>query len=159
MIMDFDLRNYEPTMKYVYNDDPKEKEIIEFSQFLRNNKDSYILLYHGTSTRHDILSEGLLRTNKKRRNSYQSESGYVYLSVFPSSARMFGEIAYPRDVVCVYSARVKIGELLADKDQLRNKRLFGGFNIGNTLADSLIFGHGARIKRDLLPYELRKTTF
>lgn len=157
--MDIDLRNYKPTIKYVYNDDPNKKDIKEFSQFLRNHKDSYILLYHGTSTKHNILSEGLLRTNKKRRNSYQSESGYVYLSVFPSSARMFGELAYPHNAVCVYCVRIKIEEILADKDQLRNKRIFGGFNIGNTLAESLIFGHGARVKRDLLPYELRKTTF
>ena len=154
-----DLRNYEPTMKYIYGEEPTKKEVKDFSDFLRRNNEEYITLYHGTSSRHEIAKEGLLRTNRKRRNSYQSQSGYVYLSVFPSSARLFGEIAYPYDKVCVYAVCLKVRELCADKDQLRNKRLFGGFEIGNTLSESLIFGHGARVKRDVMPYELHMTDF
>lgn len=154
-----DLKNHEPTMKYIYNDEPTRKDVKEFQDILRCNKESYIILYHGTSEKNDIAKEGLLRTNRKRRNSYQSESGYVYLSIFPSFARMFGEIAYPHDHVCVYAVRLKVRELLPDKDQLRNKRLFGNLDIGNTLSDSFIFGHGARVKRDIKPYELRMTGY
>ena len=157
--MEIDLRNYEQTKKYVYNDTPTAKEIKQFAQILRQYREEYIILYHGTSSRHDIASEGLLRTSRKRRNSYQSQSGYVYLSVFPSSARLFGEIAYPHDKVCVYAVRLKVRELCADKAQLRNKRLFGNFYIGNTLSESLIFGHSARVKRDIKTYELRMTDF
>ena len=157
--MEIDLRNYEPTIKYVYNDIPTAKEIKQFAQILRQNRETYIILYHGTSARHNITTEGLLRTNRKRRNSYQSTSGYVYLSIFPSSARMFGEIAYPHEQVCVYAVRMKVRELLPDKDQLRNKRLYGNFDIGNSLSESLICCHGARVKRDINNYELRMTDF
>ena len=106
------------------------------------------------------MHQGMLKTTLHRRNSYQSASGYVYLSIWPSSARMFGELAYPKQDVTVYAVDVKIRELLPDLDQLRNKRLFGNFdNIGMTLADSLIFGHGARVRREIKPYEIHITSY
>lgn len=89
----------------------------------------------------------------------QSATGFVYLSIYPQSARTFGELAYPRKQVTVYAVDIKIKELLPDKDQLRNKRLYGQFDIDDTLADSLIFGHGARVKRNILPYELSSTDY
>ena len=145
--------------KYIYNESPSKEDISELNRFLKKNKDSYIILFHGTSVRHRIKEQGLLKTTAKRRKSYQSESGYVYLSLFPSSARLFGEIAYPHDNVCVYSIRIPVKELKADKDQLRNKRLFSEEDVGNTLAESLIFGHGARVKRNILPYEIQLTIY
>lgn len=145
--------------KYIYNDIPKKEDIKELSRLLKNNKDSYITLYHGTSVRHRIKEQGLLKTTARRRNSYQSESGYVYLSLFHSSARLFGELAYPYDKVCVYAIKIRIKELKADKDQLRNNRLFANEDVGNTLADSFVFGHGARVKRNIFPYELQLTDF
>lgn len=145
--------------KFVYNDSPSLQDIKDFSSFLRKNKEEFITLFHGTSQRHNITEKGLLRTNRRRRNSYQSENGYVYLSVFPSSARLFGEIAYPHDKVCVYQVCVKIKDIKPDLDQIRNKRHWGNCNIGNTLAESLCFCHGARIKRDVMPYELKVTDY
>ena len=108
------------------------------------------------------MHEGLLRTTSRRRNSAQSESGYVYLSIYPSSAKTFGEIAYPRDEVIVYAVDIKIKELKPDKDQLVNKRRwgYGQFDfLGDSLAESLIFGHGARVRRDIRPYEIKKTDY
>ncbi len=145
--------------KYIYNDIPSKEDINNLSSLLRSNKDSFITLYHGTSVKHKVTEQGLLRTTARRRNSYQSESGYVYLSLFPSSARLFGELAYPHDKVCVYAVNIRIGELKADKDQLRNKRIFSKIDIGNTLAESFVYGHGARVRRNVFPYELKLTNF
>ena len=156
----FDLYRYEPLQKYFYNDEPSEKDIKELNRWLKAHKDDYVYLYHGTSSKLDIMKEGLLRTTMKRRRSYQSSSGWVYLSIFPATARTFGEMGYPSDEITVYKARVKIKELRPDDDQLRNKRLWSGnASIGTTLGDSLCYGHGARVKRDLFPFELERTDF
>ena len=61
-----------------------------------------------------------------------------------------------RIVKCII---VKIKELKPDINQLNNKRRYFDFEIGNSLAESLIFGHGARIKRSIKPYEIRLTNF
>lgn len=37
-----------------------------------------------------------------------------------------------------------------------NKRIYGGFDVQDTLADSLIFGSGARVKRDIAQYEIKE---
>ena len=71
-------------------------------------------------------------------------------------------MGYPYDTVVVYAVDVKIKELRPDTDQLYNKRMYmTGDNgeIGNSLADSLIFGHGARIKRALKPWEIKMTDY
>jgi hypothetical protein len=57
-----------------------------------------------------------LPTSAKRRNSYQSTSGYVYLSVWPSLARTFGELGNPYDDVVVYAVDIKVKELKPDLD-------------------------------------------
>ena len=106
------------------------------------------------------MSQGILKTTSRRRNSAQSTSGFVYLSLYPDSARTFGELAYPKQDVLVYSVDIKIKELKPDSDQLRNKRLWDAeCKIGDTLADSLIFGHGARVARNIYPYEIGVTEY
>ena len=60
----------------------------------------------------------------------------------------------------VYAVIVKVQDLRPDKDQLFNKRRWDDSKkIGDTLADSLVYGRGARVKRNIYPYEIRETEF
>jgi hypothetical protein len=132
-----------------------KKAITEFKKWLNDHRHCYCHLYHGTDGNLPILEEGLKRTSSKTKKSYQSGIGYVYLSVFPDSAKTFGDIAYPYSKeTSVYKVCLNIGELLPDKDQLTNMRSYGGMNLGNSLSESLIYGNGACIKRNILPYEI-----
>ena len=154
----FDLLEDEETSKFftLFTSEYDRKLVSEFNRWLRRHKEDYVRLYHGTSSKHDILGQGILKTTKRMRNSVQSESGFVYLSVYPNTAKTFGELSYPYDEASVYSVVIKIKELKPDTDQLRNKRLWGKdfLELGNTLADSLIYGSGARVKRNIEPYEI-----
>lgn len=128
---------------------PTEKDIKDLRAFLRQDPERMVRLYHGTSADLPIMEEGLLPTSSTRRHSLASSSGYVYLSVFPGSAEDFGRMGAPGKATQVYAVVVPVRRLLADHDQLRQRRYWGGgyFNsIGATLADSLVFGHGARVK-------------
>lgn len=137
----------------MYDESPES--IARLNKWLRSHKDTTVRLYHGTGAGRPIMQQGLLPTSAKRRNSYQSTSGYVYLSVWPSLARMFGELSNPYDEVVVYAVDIKVKELKPDLDQLYNKRATGAYDYaGNTLADSLIIGHGARVRRKIWPYEI-----
>lgn len=83
--------------------------------------------------------------------------GFVYLSIYPRHARDFASMAYPGKEVKVYGVTVPIRELMADKDQLRNQRHFAGREIPkDNLTFSLAFGHGARLKRRVWPYEIEE---
>ena len=129
----------------------------EFKKALRKNKgEDYVLMYHGTSCENPIMEQGLKRTKNSTKKSLQSQTGYVYLTVYPSMAKTFAEMAYPYEDVCVYQVFVKVKDLKPDSDQLKNKRMWGEKPIGNTLSDSLIHGRGARLKRDVMPYEIKK---
>lgn len=140
--------------KYFYKD-VTVKEIKEFNKFLNTHKEHYVLLYHGTSSQIPVLNQGLYKTSQKTKKSLQSQSGFVYLSIFPDMAKTFGKMAYPYDDINVYEVFVKIKELKPDLDQLYNKRQYSGINIGNSLAESLIYGHGARVARNIYPYEIK----
>ena len=148
-----------PDTSIIYNEEASQKQRLAFSKWLRQHREDYVRLYHGTDSEIPILKDGLKKTSTQTKKSMQSATGFVYLSIYPQSARTFGELAYPRKQVTVYAVDIKIKELLPDKDQLRNKRLYGQFDIDDTLADSLIFGHGARVKRNILPYELSATDY
>ena len=148
-----------PDTSIIYNEEASQKQRLAFSKWLRQHREDYVRLYHGTDSDIPILKDGLKKTSTRTKKSMQSATGFVYLSIYPQSARTFGELAYPRKQVTVYAVDIKIKELLPDKDQLRNKRLYGQFDIDDTLADSLIFGHGARVKRNILPYELSTTDY
>jgi len=103
------------------------------------------------------MDQGIKRTKNSTKRSLQSETGYVYLSVYPNMAKTFGEVGYAGKKACVYQVFVKIKDLKPDHDQLRNKRYWSKDpSIGNRLIDSLLYGHGARVKRDILPYEIKK---
>ena len=148
-----------PDTSIIYNEEASQKQRLAFSKWLRQHREDYVRLYHGTDSDIPILKDGLKKTSTRTKKSMQSATGFVYLSIYPQSARTFGELAYPKKQVTVYAVDIKIKELLPDKDQLRNKRLYGQFDIDDTLADSLIFGHGARVKRNILPYELSATDY
>ena len=93
-----------------------------FNRWLSLHRNDYVVLYHGTSANIPVMTEGLRKTSLKTKRSIQSETGYVYLSLWPDSARTFGEISYPYDDVKVYAVIVKVQDLRPDKDQLFNKR-------------------------------------
>lgn len=152
-----DTRHHEWLYNHVSGDSP---EVRRLHRFLLNNRDKNCILYHGTAEEIPILEQGLKKTSNRNKKSLQSQSGYVYLSTYPSHARMFGEMAYPSKKVVVYQVTISLYELRPDKDQLRNKRLFGGVTIiKEDLATSLAVGHAARVKRNIWPFEIRLTEF
>lgn len=133
---------------------PTDKEIKSLNTYLQQNKDKTIRLYHGTNADFDIANEGLKPTSSRTRKSLQSASGFVSLSVYPGMARTFGEMAYPGKAIKVHAVEIPISKLKADLDQLRNRRLFAEQEVGNTLAESLVYGHGAKVKGPVEPYQI-----
>lgn len=132
-----------------------KEDIGKLNKFLRDNKYKAIKLYHGTSIENDIDNKGLLKTKISTKKSIQSMPGYVYLSLYKETAKTFAEIAYPHNNVVVYEVHVQIASLLADKDQIRNKRLHGSYSIGDSLAESALYGSGFRVKDDIPPYMIK----
>lgn len=134
---------------------PKDKAA--FSSFLNSHRSDFVRLYHGTSKKHEVLGSGLLPTSSKRRNSLQSQSGYVYLTYDPQTALSFARMGYAGQYkydLVVYAVEVTIGRLLPDHDQLFNKRMYTDLEIGKSLADSLIYGRGARVKGKIEPHQV-----
>jgi hypothetical protein len=141
---------------HLFHGTPSEKQIQEFDRWLKANPDALIRLYHGTSSLNPIETQGLKKTSATRRNSLQSRSGYVYLSVYPGIAQDFARFASANRGAndegfknALYSTELRISELSPDADQLRNQRMFAGRDVKNTLAHSLVFGRGARFKGNI----------
>lgn len=134
---------------------PGDKEIRELNRWLRANRDKFVRLFHGTKKKYPIIEQGLLPCGRSRRNSLQSASGFVCLSVFPRTAEDFGRLGGNyNDEVVVYAVDTLVANLKPDTDQLRNRRMWGGghySHVGNTLADSLVYGSGARVKGKIYP--------
>ncbi|MEJ8837644.1 GNAT family N-acetyltransferase [Ramlibacter sp. AN1133] len=150
----------DPAFHHLFFGTPSAQDIAEFARWLRERPDCFVRLYHGTAAKHPVQEQGLLPTSMRRRNSYQSANGYVCASVYPSHAHQFGVMSALNsggDVsgyrVAVYPVTVTLRRLCADLDQLRNRRM-GGVDCGNSLAESLIFGHGARMRGRVEPYAL-----
>jgi hypothetical protein len=120
-----------------------------------------IILFHGTSKKNNIKDEGILKTTARRKRSLQSRVGRVSLSLYPSTAQLFGELAYPGEEIEVYAVCVPFRDLIADTDQLANKRAalteYGDSSkhIKNTLPHSFFYGSGAWLKRHVHNYEVR----
>lgn len=135
-----------------------------FNQWLREHRDSFVRLYHGSSAHLTsvIREQGLRPTSTTRRNSLQSSNGYVSLSVYAGSAFEFGKQASLNKAaaadgahVVVYPVVTTIRRLLSDRDQIGNKRLFGERpDIGDSLAESLMHGSGARVRGAIPPTAL-----
>lgn len=130
-------------------------DIDSLNKWFKDNKDNYIKLYHWTSPQWNILDEWLKATSSKTARSLQSWKWYVYLSFDPARAKTFWEMAYAWKTPKVYEIKVKIWDLLADTDQLWNKRYWGeNQNIWNTLADSLLYWKWFRVKWNIEPYKI-----
>lgn len=136
--------------------EPTAQVLNDFKNFVKSNKDTIVRMYHGTNSEFNILQEGLKPTTNRSKRSIQSSIGYVYLNIYPSMAKTFGEMAYPQTEITVYSVDISLGNLVADKDQLSNKRYWSEKCIGNTLADSISYGHGARVKGKIESYKISK---
>ena len=123
-----------------------ERQRRDFRRLLARDRD--VRLYHATSTEHPVWARGLLPTSSKRRRSYQSGSGYVYLSYDPMRALGFAAHGYPgQGPYVVYAVVMPVRQLRPDPDQLANKRYHCERpDIGHTLTDSMIHGGGARVK-------------
>lgn len=70
-------------------------------------------------------------------------------------AKTFAKLAYPNEDIIVYEAHIQIISLLPDTDQLKNKRINSDYNIGFSLADSIIYGNGVRVKGDVPLYMVK----
>lgn len=130
------------------------EDLAALQAFLDANPNRLIRLYHGTAAKHPVTEKGLLPTTATRRNSLQSASGFVCLSIYPGMAEDFARMAYPGQPRVVYAVDIPIRDLLPDLDQLRNKRYWGeksSMEIRDTLADSLAIGSGARVKGRISP--------
>lgn len=145
----------DPAWHDVFYDEPSEKRVRGLNTFLQAHPAQVVRLYHGTGASVPVLVKGLLPTSEGRRRSLQSAPGYVYLSVYPGMARTFGEMGYPGEAVAVYAVDIPVNQLRADLDQLRNQRLWAQRKVGDTLAESLAFGRGARVRGKISPDRIR----
>jgi hypothetical protein len=134
-----------------------DKNIKTLNDFLRSNKGNLIKLYHGTGADNDIENEGLKTTKESTKKSFQSQTGFVYLSIYKDSAKLFGDVAYPYQDTKVVEVEIAISNLKADKDQLYNMRANSNKEVGETLADSAIHGNGFRVKGNIPPYMIKNT--
>lgn len=130
---------------HLFYRDPTATEVRDFGLWLRGHPNDFVSLYHGTLDRNPVMEKGLLPTTDLRRRSLQSTAGSVYLSVYPGMAKTFGEMGYPGSSVVVYKVSLTIRRLKADTDQLRNQRQFAKRAVGKSLAESLAYGHGAKV--------------
>jgi hypothetical protein len=137
---------------------PSMEKVKEIKAVIDANKDKYnpvyMKFYHGTSPTLDIEGEGLLPTSKNRRRSYQSTSGYVYLANTPERAKSFGDLGNGGKST-VYEVLVPVSKMLADKDQLANQR-GTGVKVGDTVAESIVYGGGVRVKGKIDPWQIKK---
>lgn len=136
---------------------PSPDKVKQMKEWLNSKKDifmpSYIKMYHATDPSIPILEKGLKPTSNSRRRSYQSESGFVYLANTPERAKTFGDLGNSGRSI-IYEIVVPINKLMPDLDQLNNIRA-SGQNVGNSLAESIIYGGGARLKGKIEPYAIR----
>lgn len=137
--------------KYFFSErtPPKTSEL---AKWLRDHREDFVTLYHGTAAINKIREQGIKPTTTNRRNSYQSTSGYSYVSVYPGMAEAFGRYAGLNrgpdengNKIAVYPVMIQIKNLRPDIDQLNNQRSVGK-DVGNSLAESLLVGSGARVR-------------
>jgi predicted SprT family Zn-dependent metalloprotease len=140
---------------------PSKEKVKNIKEIVDKSKDkynpTYIKFYHGTDLSIDIENEGLLPTSLNRRRSMQSTSGYVYLANTPKRAKTFGDLGNGGQST-VYEVIVPGWKIEADKDQLNNQRA-AGEDVGNSVAESIVYGGGVRVKGKIEPWQVRKYKF
>lgn len=141
---------------YLPKDEESVKKVKKFIQLYGDKyQNNQIKFYHATNADYDIENQGLLPTSKNRRNSYQSGSGYVYLANTPEQAKEFADLAFPRNNIAIYEVDVYFNQMLPDKDQIRNQRMYAGKEeLKDTLANSIVFGGGIRVKGKIPSYQI-----
>ncbi len=144
----------DPEIGNLFYKEPTKAEVSVLRAFLKAHKYDSMLMYHGTSSRHSIQADGFKPTSASRRNSLQSRSGYVSFSVFWGMSETFAKMAYPMQDVTIYAVRVPIYDMVGDADQLRNKAIWGGVNLGKDVAASLLVGHGIQVKGRVNPAQI-----
>lgn len=150
----------DPRWRHLFYAEPTADGVAALGRWLRAlPRETPVRLYHGTGASVPVAARGLLPTSAGRRRSLQSAAGYVALSAYPGMARTFGAMGWPGDPLAVYAATLPLGRLLPDHDQLRNVRQWSGGDAaragaGATLADSLAWGHGARVRGSVGPDDL-----
>jgi hypothetical protein len=133
------------------------------TKFLRNSgKSRYqpsclIKVYHGTNPKLTILKDGLKTTKIKTAHTNQSTLGYTYFSIYPSSAKAFGDMGWGINNSVVYECLIPICEIEPDKDQLKFCHMYSSDDeeIGDSIGDSIVYGHGIRVKGDIPPYMIK----
>ena len=138
---------------YVYDESPKSADYV--TRYLKSKINCLIKVYHGTSPDID-LTDGLKTTKINTKKSFQSEVGYTYFSIYPDSAKMFGDMAYGINNAQIYEILLPIIYILPDKDQLFNVRQSKDIWIKDTIGYSIVYGHGCRVKGDIPPYMMKK---
>jgi hypothetical protein len=141
----------DPAWHSIFFSEPDPRDVAALARYLRSNRDNLIRLYHGTSAQIPVFAQGLKPTTFRTKKSLQSSMGFVYLSVYPGRAHDFGKLAYPGKDIAVYVVDIPIRLLKPDKDQLDNQRCWAQREIGDTLAESLAYGHGVRVKGKIDP--------
>lgn len=134
----------------------------QVNKYIKDNQNiympKYMVFFHSTglNLKDKILEEGLLPTTNKRRRSYQSTNGYVYLASYRDKAERFGNLGNGENI-CTFAVLVKTTDICIDMDQLRNKKAaqYGYIEeIKETLADSIWHGGGVRVKGMIQPYQI-----
>lgn len=126
--------------------EPTAERVATLDRWLRANPGAWVRLFHGTAAALPVLREGLKPTCETRRNSLQSRSGFVSFSIYPGHAEVVARLAHPGHALAVYGVDFRVGELVPDRDQLRNQRLWAQRAVRDTLAHSLAYGHGAQVR-------------
>lgn len=134
----------------------KPEAVTRLKKWLKDNPDTVVRMYHGTNASIPVETEGLKPTSAKTAKSLQSRHGVVSLSIYPGMAKQFGEMVYPGKEIAIYAVDVPVSRLLPDADQLKNMRYWGEKKgLGNSLAESIAYGHGAQLKGKIPQYPLR----
>jgi len=120
----------------------------------RRYNDSLIKLYHGTSPKIPILEQGIKTTKRSTSHSFQVENGYTYFSIYPDMSKTFGDIGFGINNSVIYECLIPVSKIKPDKDQLINCKIHNP-DVGNSIGDSIIYGHGVRVKGDIPPYMIK----
>jgi len=137
---------------------PSADKVNALKKWLSKNTDKYnpkyVTLYHSTGANVPILEQGIKPTSATRRRSYQSHPGYVYLAPTPERAKIFGDLGNSSNSK-TYAVKVQVQNLRADRDQLNNQRAVGE-DVGNSVAESLIYGGSARVKGKIELWQIKE---
>ena len=62
----------DPRFHHLFYGSPSRAEVADFSRWLRENRNAFVRLYHGTAAANPVLQQGLLPASQRRRNSHSA---------------------------------------------------------------------------------------